>query len=72
MARKYRINKKRIVSGAELIAFAQREFKKDSKGLSRYARPTNTTKAVYYLKQRTSRNKGHTVEEKLDSERQWF
>jgi hypothetical protein len=72
MGRIYRINGKRKMTGAELVAFARREFKKDSKGLSRYARPTNVTKAAYYLKQRTSRNKGHRVEEKLESEKEWF
>ena len=71
MARKYRIDRKRVMTGAEMIALAKREFNKDSKGIGRYGRPTTKNKAVYFLKLSIKGNKGHIVETKLQSEKEW-
>ena len=53
---KYKINGQ-IVSGAELIAIANREFSKDSQGRGRYGRPRTHEGAYAFLTSGTNRNK---------------
>ena len=71
MAKVYRVDKGNKKTGAELLAFAQKRYKENNKGVSR---PNNINKAIWFLRLSGAYGKGgksHRIELKLESEREW-
>lgn len=72
MAKIYRVDKKRVMTGGELLAFAKKRHRENNKGVHS---PKNIGQAVWFLRLRGAYGKGgkgHIVEEKMESERNWF